>query len=488
MPEKPTLFLSYRRIASADLARYLHDRLVTLGIDVFFDVESINAGRFGAIIEKEIINRDHFMVILSAATLDSEWVRREIQTALKHQRNIIPVTTQDFDFSKLPDEIKMLGDYSGISYNYQDPDHSLKQIKKAVGLADKPPSQNRLRMFWNVGGNPTLVGWVTIIGVVLGFLGVTFSSLVNRPDSKSAELPTATDAKIAVVVSVTSTPQLLLPSTNTITPPPSVTPTTIPSSTNILAPISVSIVANTPVPSVTFSLSITPPFASSTLSTSAQNTYSYRTVTAGTFADQWGQADNAFLIDTFNVTNAQYAAFLTKRDGNTFDANGVPFVQSNAAASGHLQQKLGITWQAEPGYEAYPVVSITWAGAQAFCNSLGRRLPTATERHKAAAWRAEGSELSPYPWGSDPPNPQRANFGMTVGGPSKIDAYPAGQSAVGVYDLAGNVNNWTSSRNGNSMVKLGGAFDSAPEELRTDAFDVALPQTASANTGFRCAQ
>ena len=129
MPTKPTLFLSYRRDPSADLARYIHDRLTALGIDVFFDVENINGGRFATIIEKEIINREHFLVILTPQTLASEWVRREIETALKHRRNIIPLLAQGFTFAQpLPSEIKDLADYSGIPYDFQDPNRAIERI------------------------------------------------------------------------------------------------------------------------------------------------------------------------------------------------------------------------------------------------------------------------------------------------------------------------------------------------------------------------
>src|SRR5579859_4047893 len=141
MAHKPTLFLSYRRASSADLARYIRDRLVALGVDVFFDVENINAGRFAAIIEKEIIAREHFLVILTPSSLESEWVTREILTALANHRNIIPLMTQAFDFSKpLPQEIADLANYSGIPYDYQDPERAIERLKKAIGIRNRRAS------------------------------------------------------------------------------------------------------------------------------------------------------------------------------------------------------------------------------------------------------------------------------------------------------------------------------------------------------------
>ena len=120
---KTSVFLSYRRGVSADLARWLRDNLHQLGVDVFFDVESINAGRFANIIEREIQRRDYFVVLLTPETLESEWVRKEIQIALAARKNIVPITTQGFAFGNLPPEIAELAQYSGIPYQYEYAEH-----------------------------------------------------------------------------------------------------------------------------------------------------------------------------------------------------------------------------------------------------------------------------------------------------------------------------------------------------------------------------
>lgn len=159
------LFLSYQRNSSADLARYIYETLVENDCDVFFDVESINAGRFASIIEREIINRDYFLVILNPETLKSDWVRQEITTALTHRKAIIPLMTQGFTFAaQLPDELKGLADYSGIIYDYKQPENAITRILKAVHTS-KPSAQNntlatptdlKVDYKWGVGGSSAI--------------------------------------------------------------------------------------------------------------------------------------------------------------------------------------------------------------------------------------------------------------------------------------------------------------------------------------------
>lgn len=122
-----------------------------------------------------------------------------------------------------------------------------------------------------------------------------------------------------------------------------------------------------------------------------------------------------------------------------------------------------------PGYGEYPVVGISWEQAQAFChwrtylfNSFqiankgvrvqDYRLPTEAEWEYAARG---GKDLSMYPWGGNYVRtakgcflanfkPQRGNYtddGYLIA--SKVASYPPND--FGLYDMAGNVAEWTSS-------------------------------------------
>ena len=129
------------------------------------------------------------------------------------------------------------------------------------------------------------------------------------------------------------------------------------------------------------------------------------------------------------------------------------------------------------GYNNYPVVGVSWEQANAFSNwrtdflkrSLGRegvyiepyRLPTEAEWEYAA--RAGNSE-TPYPWEETLPYDERgcfyANFKPMDGDyvrdghviTSPVGTYTAND--FGLYDMAGNVSEWTSTAYSESVDKL----------------------------------
>ena len=129
------------------------------------------------------------------------------------------------------------------------------------------------------------------------------------------------------------------------------------------------------------------------------------------------------------------------------------------------------------GYNNYPVVGVSWEQANAFSNwrtdflrrSLGRegvyvepyRLPTEAEWEYAA--RAGNSE-TPYPWEETLPYDERgcfyANFKPMEGDyvrdghviTSPVGTYSAND--FGLYDMAGNVSEWTSTAYSESIDKL----------------------------------
>ena len=59
---------------------------------------------------------------------------------------------------------------------------------------------------------------------------------------------------------------------------------------------------------------------------------------------------------------------------------------------------------------------------------------------------ARGLTGRKYPWGDEPITPERANYDFHYGGTTPVGTFPRGATPEGIYDLAGNVKEWTTSK------------------------------------------
>ena len=100
------IFISYRREGGRELARSLKSELERRGYRVFLDFDELNDGIFDRRIMEAIDAAPIFMVLLSPHALDrcvnaDDWVRREIEYALSHDRHVVPIDP-DRSFSGFP--------------------------------------------------------------------------------------------------------------------------------------------------------------------------------------------------------------------------------------------------------------------------------------------------------------------------------------------------------------------------------------------------
>lgn len=120
-----TVFISYRR-TNMPWALAVYQNLTHHGYDVFFDYESVNSGDFEQIILANIKARAHFIVILTPSALErcenpDDWLRREIEAALDHKRNIVPLMLEGFNFGSptiaryLTGRLVLLKKYNGLN-------------------------------------------------------------------------------------------------------------------------------------------------------------------------------------------------------------------------------------------------------------------------------------------------------------------------------------------------------------------------------------
>ena len=132
---------------------------------------------------------------------------------------------------------------------------------------------------------------------------------------------------------------------------------------------------------------------------------------------------SAYEISRYEITNAQYRAFIE--------------VTSRPTPRGHNGED---TWADETlNDDTQPVVGVTWFDAQAFAEWIGGSLPTEAQWERAA----RGTETRIYPWGNTPPKArQHANFARRYNRPMPVGQFPKGESPDGIADLAGNVWEW----------------------------------------------
>jgi formylglycine-generating enzyme required for sulfatase activity len=92
-------------------------------------------------------------------------------------------------------------------------------------------------------------------------------------------------------------------------------------------------------------------------------------------------------------------------------------------------------------YAREPVINVDWTQASTYAEWVGGRLPSEAEWEKAC----RGTDGRIYPWGNEVPEPTRSNYSASgLKGVIQIGSYPAG--ANGLYDMSGNVWEWTSSK------------------------------------------
>lgn len=212
----------------------------------------------------------------------------------------------------------------------------------------------------------------------------------------------------------------------------------------------------------------------------------------------------AMYLDRYAVTNQEFAAFVAAggyRQPEFWPASVLPHVLHFVDQTGAAGPRFWSDGKPPRHKLDHPVTGVSWYEAQAFAMWVGKRLPTSPEWQRAACWSDGKGVERRYPWGSAFA-PGRANTWIGGSGDTvPVDSYYDGCTPNGIYQLAGNVWEWTGtvfdfvrdnpdcelvSRSVMAEVR-GGAFDTYFEIQATSQFRSghALFDRA-ANLGFRC--
>jgi iron(II)-dependent oxidoreductase len=165
-----------------------------------------------------------------------------------------------------------------------------------------------------------------------------------------------------------------------------------------------------------------------------------------------------FAIARAPVTQSEFAGFVEDRGylrAELWSVEGWRWREGASAEHPLCWRRAGRGWERNdfdrwvPLEPHRPVIHVCWYEAQAYCAWARRRLPTEAEWEAAAAGgpTASGGGLSPrprrFPWGDEPPTPERANLDGVARGCVDVAARAAGDSAVGCRQMIGNVWEWT---------------------------------------------
>ena len=228
-----------------------------------------------------------------------------------------------------------------------------------------------------------------------------------------------------------------------------------------------------------------------------------------------------FQIARAPVTNVEFAEFL--EDGGyerreLWSESGWAWRERvNAKHPVYWQRAHGDSWlhrrydQLVPLELHLPVVHVNWYEAEAYCRWANRRLPTEAEWEMAASTEPTSNGQAPpmqkrlFPWGNEPPTPERANLDLRAERCIPVNWLPGGDSAFGCRQMIGNVWEWTADDfapfpgfaidpykeysepwfGGTHKVLRGGAFATRSRLIRNSYRNFYTPDRRDVLAGFR---
>jgi formylglycine-generating enzyme len=189
---------------------------------------------------------------------------------------------------------------------------------------------------------------------------------------------------------------------------------------------------------------------------------------------------DSFYVDRYEVRNKEYFEFCQATH------TGLPEFW------GMAQFKCG------PDFPDFPVVGVNYFDAEKYAKWAGKRLPTEAEWEYAARG---GLPASNFPWG-DQADSTKMNYGKKYKSILKVGSFPP--NAYGIFDISGNVWEWTSDNYGDDFyanspeknpkgppsgrfkVIRGGSWHSGGMCVQTYYRNGLSPSWVDFAVGFRC--
>lgn len=190
MQKKYDVFISYRRSGGFESANLIAEKLRGMGYSVFFDVESLRSGKFNEQLYKVIEQCRDFVIVLPENALErcskadgtaneEDWIRKEVNYAMDHQKNIVPVMLAGFEWpDTMPTGLEPLSDYQAITATSHDT-FDLAMHRLAGYLTSKTHKGNLLKV---ITGALAVVALLCVVAymVVLQLARPVCTSVANE--------------------------------------------------------------------------------------------------------------------------------------------------------------------------------------------------------------------------------------------------------------------------------------------------------------------
>ena len=136
------------------------------------------------------------------------------------------------------------------------------------------------------------------------------------------------------------------------------------------------------------------------------------------------------------------------------------------------------------GKDKHPINGVTWKMANGYCEWVGKRLPSAEEWEYAARG---GEKATDFSWGNEEPTEKRLCYRKPARETCEVGSFPAG--AFGLYDMNGQVWQWTSNNTGQYAIVKGNPASGMDTRDHYSANHMkAQAELSNHAYGFRCAK
>ncbi|RME86563.1 MAG: hypothetical protein D6785_03095, partial [Planctomycetota bacterium] len=154
----------------------------------------------------------------------------------------------------------------------------------------------------------------------------------------------------------------------------------------------------------------------------------------------------AYFIDRYEVTNQDFMEFYKNKGYSLlrYWPGVADQLENFVDKDNNPGPGLWRTGTYPKGWDHIPVVKISWYEARAYAIFRGKQLPTELQWEKAARgpYLAEKPHGRIYPWGNSF-DKRNLNGGRPYGKAENVGTTEGDKSFYGVYDMAGNVREWT---------------------------------------------